>query len=131
MEHNQGVLMSTQITILTTFHRDGMRKYGQRFIDSFAKNVDKKIKLLVYAENCQPINPDPQQIEIIDVDTALPKLTVFKERWKDDPKANGTPPTEIQRKEKIIGKNLNGMRLDLVTKFMLYLTHVNVLTKIG
>lgn len=92
--------MSTDITVLTTFHRDGMRKYGQRFIDSFAANVDKKIKLLVYAEKCQPTNPDSQQIEIIDVDASLPKLTAFKERWKDDPKANGIPPDEIKRKRK-------------------------------
>ena len=90
----------TEITVLTTFHRDGMKKYGQRFIDSFAKNVDKKIKLLVYAEKCVPINPDPQQIEIIDVDTSLPKLSDFKEKWKDDPKANGIPPNEIKRRRR-------------------------------
>jgi len=31
------------ITTLTTFHKPGLDLYGQRFIDSFAKNVDKKI----------------------------------------------------------------------------------------
>ena len=40
------------ITAITTFHPEGMQKYGQRFIDSFANNVSKKIKLVVYAESC-------------------------------------------------------------------------------
>ena len=31
----------TKITVVTTFHNEGLLKYGQRFLDSFAKNVDK------------------------------------------------------------------------------------------
>ena len=85
-----------EITVLTTFHRSGLDQYGQRFLDSFAKNIDKKVKLLVYAENCQPNNPDPEQITILDAVEALPKLVAFKQRWKDDPKANGTPPPDIK-----------------------------------
>jgi len=87
-----------EITIVTTFHLEGLELYGQRFIDSFAERVDKNIKLLVYAEDCMPFNPDPLQITILDQKTALPKLVAFKERWKDDPKANGFPPEEIKRK---------------------------------
>ena len=37
----------TDITVVTTFHKDGMDLYGQRFLDSFAQRVDKKVKLLV------------------------------------------------------------------------------------
>lgn len=81
--------MGKEITVVTTFHPEGMRKYGQRFLDSFAKCVDKRIKLLVYVEDCMPTNPNPLQIEIIDAKQALPKLNVFKEKWKDIPKANG------------------------------------------
>ena len=33
------------ITALTTFHKEGLEVYGQRFLDSFAKNIDKRIKL--------------------------------------------------------------------------------------
>lgn len=84
------------ITVLTTFHQEGLELYGQRFIDSFAERVDKRIKLLVYAEDCSPKNPDPNQIEILDQTTALPKLVAFKNRWRDDPKANGTPPPDIK-----------------------------------
>ena len=79
----------SSITVVTTFHPAGLTKYGQRFLDSFAARVDKRIKLLVYAEDCAPINPDPSRIEIIDAKQALPKLNAFKQRWKDVPEANG------------------------------------------
>jgi hypothetical protein len=86
----------SDITVVTTFHPEGLDLYGQRFLDSFANRVDKKIKLLVYAEDCTPNNPDPEQIEIINAKTALPKLVAFKEKWKNDPKANGIPPAHIK-----------------------------------
>jgi hypothetical protein len=86
------------ITVVTTFHQPGLEKYGQRFLDSFAERVDKKIKLLVYAENCKPNNPDPEQIKIFEAFEALPKLNEFKSRWANDPKANGIPPAEIKAK---------------------------------
>ena len=88
--------MGDQITVVTTFHPEGMKVYGQRFIDSFAYNVAKNVKMIVYAEDCQPVNPDPDQITILDAKQSLPKLTQFKERWKDDPKANGIPPDDIK-----------------------------------
>ena len=54
------------ITVVTTFHQPGLSLYGQRFIDSFAENVEHKVKLIVYAENCSPTNPNPEQITILD-----------------------------------------------------------------
>ena len=84
------------VTVLTTFHKPGLDQYGQRFLDSFAKNVDKRIKLLVYAENCDPVNPDPEQITILNAVKELPKLVAFKKRWKNVPKANGVCPPEIK-----------------------------------
>ena len=86
----------TSITVVTTFHKPGLDTYGQRFLDSFAERVSKKIKLLVYAEDCNPVNPDPEQITVLDAKEVLPKLNAFKERWKDDPKANGIPPDNIK-----------------------------------
>lgn len=88
----------SSITVVTTFHKAGLELYGQRFLDSFAERVDKRIKLVVYAEACEPVNPNPKQITILDAREALPKLTAFKERWRDVPKANGIPPDEIKRK---------------------------------
>ena len=86
----------TDITVVTTFHKPGLEQYGQRFLDSFAQRVDKKIKLLVYAEACQPVNPDPEQIKIFDSFEALPKLNGFKAKWANDPRANGIPPDDIK-----------------------------------
>lgn len=85
-----------EILVVTTFHNKGLKEYGQRFLDSFAKNVDKKIKMWVYAENCSPINPDPDQIKIIDAGQ-LSKLSAFKNKWRDDPKANGVCPWPDRR----------------------------------
>jgi hypothetical protein len=86
------------ITVVTTFHKPGLELYGQRFLNSFAERVEDKIKLLVYAEDCSPANPNPDQITILDAKKELPKLNAFKERWKNDPKANGIPPEHIKRK---------------------------------
>ena len=86
----------TDITVLTTFHQEGLDVYGQRFLDSFATNIDKRIKLLVYAEDCTPVNPDPEQITILDAKKVLPKLVAFKMRWGAVPKANGIPPDDIK-----------------------------------
>ena len=85
----------TSISVVTTFHPEGMQKYGQRFLDSFANMVDKNINMLVYAENCNPRNKDPEQIKIIDA-KEITKLNAFKERWGNVPKANGTPPDDIK-----------------------------------
>ena len=89
--------MGDKVVVLTTFHKEGMEVYGQRFLDSFANNVAKAIKLVVYAEDCNPVNPDPNQITILDAKESLPKLNKFKERWKDIPKANGKCPWPERR----------------------------------
>ena len=79
----------TNITVVTTFHKPGLDLYGQRFLDSFAQRVDPRIKLLVYAESCNPKNPNPEQITILNAKEVLPKLNAFKEKYKDVPHANG------------------------------------------
>jgi hypothetical protein len=85
------------IKVVTTFHKKGLETYGQRFLDSFAERVDKKIKLFVYAEDCSPKNLDPNQIIILDSKEVLPKLNSFKEKWKNVPKANGKCPWPERR----------------------------------
>ena len=86
------------ITVLTTFHKEGLDKYGQRFLDSFAERVDPRIKLIVYAEDCTPNNPNDEQIQIVDAKQALTKLNAFKARWGNVDKANGIPPDNIKAK---------------------------------
>ena len=85
----------SNITVVTTFHKPGLDKYGQRFLDSFAQKVDSQIKLLVYAENCKPV-VQSNNIVVLDAVESLPKLNKFKQRWKDVPKANGIPPADIK-----------------------------------
>lgn len=84
------------IQVLTTFHKPGLDLYGQNFITSFEQKVDKRIKLLVYAEDCEPVINDPNQVIVYDAKKELPKLVAFKDKWKDSPKANGVPPEDIK-----------------------------------
>ena len=88
--------MGKKITVVTTFHNKHYNVYGRNFLESFAEKVDKRIELIVYAEDCKPVNPDPSRITILDAVESLPKLVAFKQRWKDDPKANGIPPDDIK-----------------------------------
>jgi len=85
----------TKISVVSTFHKPALEKYGQRFLDSFSANVDPKIEMLLYAEDCKPVVNDPR-IKVLDQKAELPKLVAFKERWKDVPKANGVCPPEIK-----------------------------------
>ena len=85
------------ISVVSTFHAPVLDLYGQRFVDSFSKNVDTKIKLFLYAEDCNPVVND-DRIIVLDQKQTLPKLVAFKERWKNDPRANGIPPDEIKRR---------------------------------
>ena len=87
----------SDITVVTTFHKPGLDLYAQRFLNSFAERVDKRIKLFAYAENCSPDNPDENQIKILKAETALPKLQQFKKTWGDVPKANGKCPFPEKR----------------------------------
>lgn len=84
------------ISFVSTFHAPVLDLYGQRFVDSFSKNVDKEIRLFLYAEDCIPsINDD--RIILLDQKETLPKLMTFKERWKNEPKANGKCPWPERR----------------------------------
>jgi len=85
------------ITVVTTFHQAGLDLYAQRFLDSFAERVDDRIKLIAYAENCEPVNPRPEQITILSAEESLPKLQHFKQTWGSVPKANGKCPFPEKR----------------------------------
>ena len=90
--------IKTNITMVTTFHKEGLDLYGQRFLHSFEKHVDKKIDLLVYAEDCQPEVDDPVQIHILDAKQELPKLNRFKEKSRNSlkEKINACKESEIK-----------------------------------
>lgn len=77
------------LSVVTTFNADGLRKYGQRMIDSFIDNWPKEVTLYVYAEDCNPKIKDHDRIELFDLHSSVPELVAFKEKWKNVPKANG------------------------------------------
>jgi hypothetical protein len=84
------------ISFVSTFHAPVLDLYGQRFVDSFSKNVDKEIQLFLYAEDCTPTTQD-ERIIVLDQKNNLPQLMAFKERWRNVPKANGKCPWPERR----------------------------------
>ena len=92
------------ISVITTFNQSGLEQYGQRMIDTFDRHWPQEIKLYVYYEKCTPVNPNPERIIFLDLDTVAP-LTEFKEKWRDVPKANGdVSRDQIRSKRRDAGK---------------------------
>src|SRR6056300_1372232 len=84
-----------KIAVVTTFHQPGLDEYAQRMLDSFGENWPSEITLYAYAEDCVP-SVKSKNIIVRDLHKSSKDLVVFKEKWKDDPKANGTPPPKIK-----------------------------------
>ena len=90
-----------KIAVVTTFHAEGLKKYGQRMIDTFIQNWPKEITLHIYPEKCNPRISDHSRITLTDLDSVT-ELTAFKDRWKNVPKANGDvtdDPVRSRRKD--------------------------------
>jgi hypothetical protein len=81
--------MNRKFAVVTTFHDQGLKLYGQRMIDTFTANWPSEVKLHVYAENTNPRIPDHNRIELVDVESSLLDLVKFKNKWKSVPYANG------------------------------------------
>lgn len=95
---------NTKIAVVTTFHPEGLRIYGQRMIDTFCENWPKEVILHIYPENCNPIIRDHDHVTLFALQDVA-DLTSFKERWKDVPKANGDVTADpIRSKRKDAGK---------------------------
>ena len=84
----------TKYSVVTTFNQNGYNVYANKFIKSFNDKVDKRIPLVVYAEDCQPVGDD--RTLIFDAKQTLVKLNNFKSKWANVPKANGKCPPEIK-----------------------------------
>lgn len=74
--------------VVTTFHKNGYDLYGKRMIQTFTKNWPKDITLYVYHEN---VSPTEKALNLVlrDLNESSPELVAFKNKWKNDPKANG------------------------------------------
>lgn len=100
-----------KIGVVTTFNEEGLRRYGQRMIDTFCLNWPKEIKLHVYPERCDPYIPNHDRVILIDLNS-VKELTAFKEQWRNVPKANGDVTDDlVRRRRKDAGK---GFKWDAV-----------------
>ena len=96
---------------VTTFHAKGLEIYGQRMIDTFLKNWPEEVKLYLYPENCDLRTPSGDRVSIVDINT-VEKLSNFKSRWKNVPKANGDVSADpVRSKRRDAGK---GFKWDAV-----------------
>ena len=93
-----------KISVVTTFHEEGLKRYGQRMIDTFIENWPKEITLHIYPENCNPAIKDHSRVTLKRLEE-VEELRKFKERWKNVPKANGDVSDDpIRSKRKDAGK---------------------------
>lgn len=102
----------TKIAVVTTFHQEGLKQYGQRMINTFCQNWPKEIQLHVYPENCVPQIPDAEHVVLKDLGSVR-ELTEFKQQWRGVPKANGdvtNDPVRSKRKDAGKGFKWNAVR---------------------
>ena len=85
---------------VTTFHSEGLKLYGQKFIESFIKNIP--IELMVFTEECTPHVHEnhKNKIHVYDLNTESPELVAFKSKYKEDPRANGQSPDNKRKDNK-------------------------------
>jgi hypothetical protein len=79
---------AVKIAVVTTFHEEGLKRYGQRMIDTFCENWPEEIRLYVYPEMCNPRISNHNRVTLKRLEEVL-ELIIFKNYWKDVPKANG------------------------------------------
>lgn len=90
-----------KFAVVTTFHEEGLKKYGQKMIDTFSENWPAEVTLYLYPENCNPVLPASDRIQVIPLES-VKELNDFKNRWKNVPKANGdvsNDPIRSRRKD--------------------------------
>ena len=83
--------MTRKFSVVTTFHKAGYDKYGSRMIDTFLANWPQEVHLYVYAEDCEVTQSAPN-LTVYDFHSRVPALVAFKDRYRDDPRANGKLP---------------------------------------
>lgn len=86
--------MPRKFAVVTTYNQQGLTRYGQRFINTFDKNMPAEVDLILYSERANPNLPKTKRnIVNYDAERQLRSTLVeFKKRWKADPRANGQGP---------------------------------------
>ena len=90
-----------KIAVVTTFHEEGLKKYGQRMINTFCENWPAEVVLHLYPEQCNPAIRDHSRVTLKRLEE-VEELMAFKNIWKSVPKANGdvsSDPVRSLRKD--------------------------------
>ena len=77
-----------KIKLITSYKPGTWNQFAKRGINSMVENFPKEVDVFLYCEEHQPNDVD-KRITCIDLNTAEPELFNFKNKYKDDPVANG------------------------------------------
>lgn len=101
-----------KFAVVTTFNAKGYEQYAQKFINTFLSAWPSTVTLYAYAENCQ-IQETATNLVVRDLHRSSPNLVLFKEKWKNVPKANGdisNDPIRNQRRDALKGFKWDAVR---------------------
>jgi hypothetical protein len=87
--------------VVTTFNAKGYDQYAQKFLKTFINHWPKEIIINIYTEECVIYEVAPN-FKVYDLHKVSLDIVKFKEKWKNDPKANGdvrNDPIRSRRKD--------------------------------
>ena len=76
------------LSVFTSWHPAGYKKYGQQFIEGYNNCWPQTVPLTIYAEDHEPVTNNPN-ITVLDQATTLPDLKAWQLRHKDNKHAHG------------------------------------------
>jgi len=74
-----------KIGIVSTFSDKGYYEYANHFVSSLNKNLDKQVSVFLYIDGNKKLFKRNDNINIINLENAVPELTQFKSRNKNKP----------------------------------------------
>ena len=74
-----------KIGIVSTFSDKGYYEYAKHFVSSLNKNLDKQVSVFLYIDGNKKLFKRNDNINIINLENAVPELTQFKTRNKNKP----------------------------------------------
>lgn len=83
-------------TVVTTFHKEGYEKYGKKCLETFIEHWPKEVKIIAVTENTD-VKVVAPNLTVIDQAEINPLLVPFKQRYRNDPRANGQDPKQKDR----------------------------------
>jgi len=97
------------IDVITTFNQNGYNSYAKRMIESFDQYWPNEINLHIYAENCAVDLKTSPRIHVNDLHEKFPDLVAFKDKYRNNPNANGS-----KMKDGSLNFKLNHFKWDAV-----------------